>query len=74
MTQPITDEERQLAENPPVEPDLGEDADAEPADNFDQSAKDVDLVSEQDSFVAVLDDSLEADDLTKPGLDNGEVV
>lgn len=74
MTQEITEEEKRLAENPPLEQDLGEDADAIPADQFDESAKDVDLVSEEANFVQVLDDDLASDDLTKPGPEgDGEV-
>lgn len=74
MMQEITEEERRLAESPPLADDLGDDADAEPADRFDQEPKDVPLLIDQGGFQSVLDDDLQELELNQPGLDSGEVV
>ena len=74
MMQEITEEERRLAEDPPLADDLGDDADAEPADQFDQEPKDVPLLVDQGGFQSVLDDDLQELELNQPGQDGGEVV
>jgi hypothetical protein len=74
MTQGITDEEKRLAANPPVEDDLGEDIDAIPADEFDQERKDPDLLIDEGGFESVLGDDLQELDLNQPGPESGEEV
>jgi hypothetical protein len=73
MPQEITEEEKQLAANPPIEDDLGEDMDAVPADQFNQEPKDPTLLDDKGSFQWVFDDDLQELDLNQPGPDTGEV-
>lgn len=74
MPQEITEEEKQLAANPPIEDDLGEDVDAVPADQFDQAPKDPPLLDDTGGFESVLGDDLQELDLNQPGPDTGEEV
>jgi hypothetical protein len=74
MTQEITEEEKRLAADPPIEDDLGEDMDAVPADQFDQTPKDPPLLADMGGFEAVLDDGLEPLELNQPGSGTGEEV
>jgi hypothetical protein len=74
MPQELTEEEKQLAANPPIDDDLGEDTDAIPADQFDQAPTDPPLLVDQGGFESVLDDDLKELDLNQPGPDTGEEV
>jgi hypothetical protein len=74
MPQEITEEEQQLAANPPIEDDLGEDSNAVPADQFDHTPKGADPFDDRGGFEAVLDDDLQGLDLDQPGPDTGEEV
>ena len=74
MPQEITEEEKELAANPPLEDDLGEDKDAIPAERFDHTPKDAPLLDDTGGFESVLDDDLRPLDLNEPGPDTGEEV
>ena len=74
MTQEITEEERRLAESPRLANDLGEDADAEPADLYDQESTDIELLVDVGGFEAVLGDDLQQLDLNEPGPEAEEEV
>jgi hypothetical protein len=72
--QEITDEEQQLAANPPIEDDLGEDEDALSADQLPQERTDPNPLDDSGGFEAVLDDDLKPLDLNEPASDTGEEV
>ena len=74
MTQEITEEERRLAESPRLANDLGEAADAEPADLYDQESTDIELLVDVGGFEAVLGDDLQQLDLNEPGPEAEEEV
>ena len=74
MPQEITEEEKQLAANPPIEDDLGEDGDAIPADQFDNEATDPPLLEDRGGFEWVFGDDLQPLDLNEPAPDTGEEV
>jgi hypothetical protein len=74
MPHAITEEEKQLAANPPIEDDLGEDNDAVPAETFDHTPKDPPLLDDTGGFETVLDDDLRPLVLNEAGPDTGEEV
>jgi hypothetical protein len=74
MPQEITEEEKELAANPPVEDGLGEDTDAVPAEQFDKTPTDPPDLVDKGGFESVLDDDLRPLDLNEPGPDTGEEV
>jgi hypothetical protein len=76
--QEITDEEQQLAANPPIEDDLGEDEDALSAHQLPQERTDPNPLDDKGGFrrefETVLDDDLKSLDLNEPRSDTGEEV
>jgi hypothetical protein len=74
MPQEITEEEQQLAAKEPTEDDLGEDRDAVPADQFDQTPKDSPVLQDKGDSEPILGDDLERLVLTQPSSETGEEV
>lgn len=74
MTQEITEEEKRLAEHPTLADDLGEDMDAIPADQFNHTSKDPDLLIDKGGFQSVLGDDLQELDLNQAGSETGGEV
>jgi hypothetical protein len=74
MPQESTEEEQQLAAKEPTKDHLGEDMNATPADQFDQTPKDPPLLEDTGGFETVLDNDLRPLELNEAGPDAGEEV
>jgi hypothetical protein len=74
MPQEFTEEEQQLAAKEPTKDHLGEDMDAAPAGQFDQTPKDSPVLQDKGDSEPILGDDLEQLVLSQPSSETGEEV